>query len=71
MATSPDPVADLYRDLRRMLLEAGRVFVRPGKEDHEIWFTPLADRTFSVDRSIRSRHKANAVLRDAGLKKAF
>ena len=64
-------MADFYRDLRRLLLAAGCFFVRNGKGDHEIWFSPLTDDTFAVDRGTKSRHTANGVLKDAGLPKAF
>jgi hypothetical protein len=46
-------------------------FVRHGKGDHEIWYSPLSLRNFVVDGKIPSRHLANAVLRQAGLPKAF
>jgi hypothetical protein len=45
--------------------------VRPGKGDHEIWFSPLSKRHFPVDSKIMSRHTANGVLKQAGLEKAF
>ncbi len=57
--------------LKKLLLEADCVFERQGKGDHEIWYSPIADRRFLVDSSIKSRHTANAVLKQAGLPKAF
>jgi HicA toxin of bacterial toxin-antitoxin, len=57
--------------LKKLLLQAGCSFEREGKGDHEIWYSPIADRRFVVDGSIRSRHTANAVLKQAGLPKAF
>lgn len=63
-------VADYYRDLARLLREASCHFVRPGKGSHEIWYSPLTRRSFSVPRAKRS-HTANAVLKDAGLPKSF
>jgi len=59
------------RELRRLLVEAGCVFVRQGKGDHEIWFSPISNRHFTVDRGVKSRHTANGTLKDAGLPKAF
>ena len=38
-------------------------FERPGKVDHEIWYSPVTQRRFPVDGKILSRHTANAVLR--------
>ena len=57
--------------LKRKLRKAGCRRVRQGRGDHEIWFSPVSDRNFPVDSNIKSRHTANAVLAQAGLKKAF
>jgi hypothetical protein len=64
-------VADYAGELKRLLAAAGCRFVRPGKGDHEIWSSPLSGRSFPVDSTIRSRHTANGVLKQAGLPKAF
>ncbi len=58
-------------DLKRALLQAGCRFVRPGRGDHEVWFSPVTQVHFVVDGKIKSRHTANAVLRQAGLPKQF
>jgi len=47
------------------------MFKRQGKGDHEIWFSPVSQRNFVVDQVIKSRHTANAVLKQAGLDKVF
>jgi hypothetical protein len=47
------------------------VFERPGKGDHEIWFSPVSGVRFVVDHTIKSRHTANAVMKQAGLIKKF
>ena len=53
----------------RDLLRAGRcMLVRQGKGSHEIWHSPLTRRNFAVPVGIPSRHTANAILRQAGLK---
>lgn len=57
--------------LKKILDGAGCYFERSGKGDHEIWYSPLTQRRFVVDQSIKSRHTANAVLKQAGLPKAF
>ncbi|MBN1242875.1 MAG: type II toxin-antitoxin system HicA family toxin [Spirochaetales bacterium] len=57
--------------LKRLLIDAGCRFVRRGKGDHDIWASPLSGKHFPVDAFIKSRHTANAVLRQAGLPKAF
>jgi hypothetical protein len=46
-------------------------FVRQGKGDHEIWFSPIFEKHFVVDGKIKSRHTANAALPQAGLSKQF
>lgn len=61
----------LYRELARLLRQAGCEFVRQGKGSHEIWYSPLSKRRFSVPRNVVKTHTANGVLRDAGLPKAF
>ncbi len=57
--------------LKKILDGAGCYYERSGKGDHEIWYSPLTQRRFVVDQSIKSRHTANAVLKQAGLPKAF
>ena len=49
----------------------GYFFERQGKGDHEIWYSPVTEIKFVVDNAIRSRHTANAVLKQAGLPKKF
>ncbi len=58
-------------ELKRHLREAGCRFERPGKGDHEIWYSPITDVRFTVDAKIKSRHTANGVLKQAGLPKLF
>ncbi|MGD1921755.1 MAG: type II toxin-antitoxin system HicA family toxin [Pleurocapsa sp.] len=57
--------------LKKLLSEAECNLERQGKGDHEIWYSPLTERRFVVDNAIKSRHTANAVLKQAGLPKAF
>lgn len=64
-------MAGFYKDLVRLLREAGCEFLRQGKGDHEVWWSPITGRPFTVDQGTKSRHTANATLRDAGLDKAF
>jgi hypothetical protein len=61
-----------YRDLIDLLKLGGCEFVRAGKGDHEIWYSPLTDKNFAVDRGCTRRHTAKKrVLKQAGLPKAF
>jgi hypothetical protein len=64
-------MGDFAPDLKRRLREAGCHRVRHGKGDHDIWFSPVTQRHFVVDGKILSRHTANAILKQAGLKKSF
>ena len=57
--------------LKKVLLANGCHFVRQGKGDHEIWYSPITQRHFVVDYAIKSRHTANAVLKQAGISKFF
>ncbi|MDJ0553188.1 MAG: type II toxin-antitoxin system HicA family toxin [Microcoleaceae cyanobacterium MO_207.B10] len=52
-------------------MQADCYFERQGKGDHEIWYSPITEHRFVVDNSIKSRHTANAVLKQAGLPKFF
>ena len=64
-------MADYSPEVKRILRDNGCRFDRAGKGDHEIWFSPLTKRKFPVDHKILSRHTANAVLKQAGIPKAF
>lgn len=64
-------VGPLYRDLTRMLRDQGCTFVRQGKGSHEIWFSPVTRQHFAVPSNINKPATANAILRQAGLPKAF
>jgi predicted RNA binding protein YcfA (HicA-like mRNA interferase family) len=54
--------------IKEILREHGCEFVRHGKGDHDIWQSPISNARFVVDGKILSRHLANAVLRQAGIK---
>jgi hypothetical protein len=54
--------------LKKILKRHGCRYDRPGKGDHEIWFSPLNNHKFPVDSKIRSRDMANVVLKQAGIK---
>jgi predicted RNA binding protein YcfA (HicA-like mRNA interferase family) len=59
------------RQLRALLKAAGCALVRQGRGSHEVWNSPITKRNFAVPVNIPSRHTANAILRQAGLPKAF
>lgn len=58
-------------EVKKVLRANGCQLERQGKGDHEIWFSPLTKCRFVVDGEIKSRHTANAVLKQAGLGKRF
>ncbi len=64
-------MASYTRRLKKLLNAGGCEFVRQGRGDHEIWYSPITNRNFVVDSNIPSRHWANNVLKQAGLEKAF
>jgi len=64
-------MSDYSKDLKKYLRENGCFFERQGKGDHEIWHSPITEIRFVVDKAIKSRHTANAVLKQAGLPKKF
>ena len=64
-------MADLLPELNSLLQSAGCRFERPGKGDHDIWFSPITGIRFPVDSKIKSRHTANGVLKQAGMPKKF
>ncbi|MGH7836580.1 MAG: type II toxin-antitoxin system HicA family toxin [Candidatus Binataceae bacterium] len=41
---------------------------RSGKGGHQIWHSPISGKKFPVDSNIRSRHTANGILKQAGIK---
>jgi predicted RNA binding protein YcfA (HicA-like mRNA interferase family) len=59
------------KELRKLLKASGCTMVRQGKGSHEIWQSPITRTNFPVPIDIPSRHTANAILRQAGLPKAF
>jgi hypothetical protein len=64
-------MTDFAPGLKKILMEHGCVLERQGKGDHSIWYSPLSNKRFVVDGTIKSRHTANAVLKQAGLPKQF
>jgi len=64
-------VQGFYRQIVEALKAAGCQYRRKGKGDHEIWYSPITERTFTVDRGSLSRHTANAVMKQAGISVRF
>ncbi len=64
-------MAEYEKKVRELLCANGCYFVRPGKGDHEIWFSPITKIHVTVDGKIKSRHTANAVLKQCGISHRF
>ena len=64
-------MADYAGRRKTILPDHDCYFERPAKGNHELWASPLSKRRFTVPKKIKSRHTANAILKQAGLPKAF
>ena len=64
-------MAEYEKEIRKILSEYGCSFVRRGKGDHDIWFSPHTKQNFPVDGKIKSRHIANAIMKQSGLEHRF
>lgn len=64
-------MAGYLKQLKKLLTDAGCAFHRQGRGDHEIWYSPITGRYFTIDQGTKSRHTANETLKQAGLPKAF
>jgi len=64
-------VQNFAKPLKRLLAEAGWVLPRQGKGDHEIWIHPSTGQHLTIVTFMKSRHLAKALLKEAGLAKAF
>jgi hypothetical protein len=62
-------MANYTREVKAHLTDFGCRFVRYGKGDHEIWYSPITNRNFTVDGSITKRTSANETLKCAGVKR--
>jgi len=60
-------MGDFTRDVKKILSKNGCKFVRYGKGDHEIWYSPITKTNFSIDGKIVKRTSANEYLKDAGI----
>ena len=59
-------MAEFEKKVRDVLSEHGCTFVRRGKGDHDIWYSPITRRHITVDSKIKSRHTANAIMKQSG-----
>ena len=64
-------MAEYEKKVRKILSENGCIFERHGKGDHDIWYSPITDRHVTVDTKIKSRHTANAIMKQCGINHKF
>ena len=64
-------MAEYEKKVRDILASNGCSFVRHGKGDHDIWYSPIVKRHVTVDSKIKSRHTANEIMKKSGIKHHF
>ena len=64
-------MAAYEKKIRELLKRYGCKFVRRGKGDHDIWYSPITKRHITVDTKIKSRYTANAILKQSGIEDRF
>ena len=64
-------MAEYEKKVRIVLAENGCKFLRHGKVDHDIWFSPITNRKIVVDGKIKSRHIANEIMKQSGISYRF
>jgi hypothetical protein len=63
-------MADYAAEIKRLLKQRGCSFERQGKGDHEIWYSPITNRSFRSIQRFRPSTRLT-ILKQAGLPKAF
>ena len=64
-------MAEYEKKVRDILNKNKCVFIRRGKGDHDIWYSPITMRHVTVDTKIKSRHTANAIMKQSGIDYKF
>ncbi len=64
-------MAEYEKKVRKLLSQNSYAFLRHGKGDHDIWYSPITGRHVTVDTKIKSRHTANAILKQSGIAYKF
>ena len=60
-----------YKDITAALKQSGFVYLKNAKGSHEWWFNEDLDRKVLVPKNAYSRHTANGIMKDAGIKRKF
>ncbi len=64
-------MASYEKSVRELLRLHNCSFIRRGKGDHDIWYSPITKRHVTVDSKIKSRHTANAIMKQCGIEQKF
>lgn len=64
-------MAEYEKKVREVLKDNRCTFRRRGKGDHDIWYSPITKRCVTVDTKIKSRHTANAIMKQCGIDYKF
>lgn len=64
-------MAEYEKKVRKILSQNGCSFQRRGEGDHDIWYSPITQRHITVDTKIKSRHTANAIMKQSGINYKF
>ncbi len=64
-------MAEYEKNVRQVLSDNNCYFVRHGKGDHDIWYSPITNRNVTVDGKIKSRQTANAIMKQSGINHKF
>ena len=64
-------MAEYEKKVRDVLGIHGCYFVKHGKGDHDKWYSPITKRPIIVDGKIKSRHMANEIMKQSGIKHRF
>lgn len=63
--------AGFYKEVTETLKSHGCYLDRQASGSHELWFSPISGRKFPVSKTLKSRHTANGILKQAGIEKSF
>jgi hypothetical protein len=64
-------MANYNRQVVSLVKGIGCYFVRHGKGDHDIWYSPITNLNVAVDGKIKSRHTANEIMKQSGIAHRF
>ena len=64
-------MAEYEKKVREVLSKHGCYFLRRGKGDHDVWYSPEMVHSFPVAARIKSRHTANEIMKQAGIDHHF